>query len=200
MLIGFVFIFFHLNINSFDILPDMVGYILVFYGTRTLLSHVHNDQFVYVKFSSLLLILLSGLDFFIQHSVLLNGVINSTQFSGRMFSLLFAAVNMSLLAYCVYHLCRGIEQEARRIENIQIASSANRTCMFFLSYLIVTFIFTAAGILFTINSSEVAQLNGNEGTLLFLLLFLYMIGVIAQLFILLYKSEKAFTTVRTDKS
>lgn len=72
--------------------------------------------------------------------------------------------------------------------------------MFFLSYLIVTFIFTAAGILFTINSSEVAQLNGNEGTLLFLLLFLYMIGVIAQLFILLYKSEKAFTTVQTDKS
>ncbi|MET1249458.1 hypothetical protein ABWW58_11780 [Sporolactobacillus sp. STCC-11] len=192
LLVGFIFIFFQFNIASIDILPDVVGYILVFIGANKLLSSIQNDQFMHVKHSSLLLIPLSALDLFIRHSAVLNGVINNTRLSGRLFSLTFSAVTTILLIYCVYHLCKGIEQEAQRIGNAELASKANWTGWLFLSYSVVTFLIITTGILFTKDASGTLNLNQTAGVVLFVLLFLYMLTTAFQLFILLNETRKVF--------
>jgi hypothetical protein len=192
LLLGFIFIFFQFNIFSIDILPDVVGYILILSGTNMLLTSFQNDRFVYVKYASLLLIPLSALDLFIRHSAALNGVINNAQTNGRVFSLVFSALTTFLLIYCVYHLCKGIAQEAQRIGNADIASKAIWTGWLFLSYRVVTFLITAAGILFTKNATGALNLNQTAGAVLFAVLFLYMLSAAVQLFILLNETRKMF--------
>jgi hypothetical protein len=192
LLLGFIFIFFQLNIGSINLLPDVVGYILILSGTNMLLASFQNDRFVHVKYASMLLIPLSALDLFIRHSAVLNGVINNAQISGRVFSLIFSALTTVLLIYCVYHLCKGIAQEAQHIGNTETASKAIWTGWLFLSYRVVTFLITAAGILFTKDASGTLNLNQTAGAILFALLFLYMLSAAIQLFILLNETGKVF--------
>ncbi|MDN3954445.1 hypothetical protein [Sporolactobacillus laevolacticus] len=192
LLLGFIFIFFQVNIGSIDLLPDVIGYILIFSGTKSLRSFFQNDRFVYVTYSSLLLIPLSTLDLFIRHSAVLNGVVNNALPNGKVFSLIFTTLTTFLLIYCVYHVCKGIEQEAQRIGNAEVASKSVWTCWLFLSYKVVTFLFIAAGILFAKDTSGVLNLNQTAGAILFVLLFLYMLSAAAQLFILLNESKKVF--------
>lgn len=192
LLFGFIFIFFQFNIGSIDILPDVVGYILILSGTNMLLASFQNDRFVHLKYSSLLLIPLSALDLFIRHSAVLNGVLNNDQTSGRVFSLIFSALTTTLLIYCVYHLCKGIAQEAQRIGNAEIASKAIWTGWLFLSYRVVTFLIVAAGILFTKDATGALNLNQTAGAVLFAVLFLYMLTAAVQLFILLNETRKVF--------
>ncbi|MCO7125355.1 hypothetical protein NIE88_06190 [Sporolactobacillus shoreicorticis] len=170
IIIGFVFIFFHFTISSIDILPDFIGYLFIFYGTRSLLSHFHNDRFINVKWSSLLLIVLSALDLFIHHSAVLNGVIDNNQLSGRLFSFISFIVTATLLAFSIYHLCKGIELEARRIENAELTSKATWTYKFFFSYQLVTVIFHTTALFIAKRSLEL-NLTGTTGTILFIALF-----------------------------
>jgi hypothetical protein len=198
LLLGFIFIFFQFNIFSIDILPDIVGYILILSGTNMLLTCFQNDRFVYVKYASLLLIPLSALDLFIRHSAVLNGVINNAQTNGRVFSLVFSALTTVLLIYCVYHLCKDIAQEAQRIGNTEIASKAIWTGWLFLSYRVVTFLITTAGILFTKDATGALNLNQTAGAVLFAVLFLYMLTAAVQLFILLNETGKVFAKLSSQ--
>jgi len=191
IIIGCIFVFFRFTISTIDILPDVIGYIFIFYGTRALLSHFHNDRFMNVKRASLLLIILSALDLFIHHSAVLDGVIDNTQLSGRLFSYFYFVVTTVLLTFSIYHLCKGIEQEARRVGNTELASKSTWTYQFFFSYQIVTVIFNTTA-LFVAKESLELNLNGTTGTILFVVLFFYMISAAAQVFLLLNNAKKVF--------
>jgi hypothetical protein len=190
ILVGFIFIFFNINLGEVNILPDVVGYILLFIGSNILKSKLDNDFFSVVKTSSLILIFLSFLDLLIKHSDVLNGVINNTQaIQGKVFSLIFYFTIISLLTYCLYNLCKGIEKEANGVGKKELATKARKGFVIFAVYQFFFFIFFLVG---TIVGKQEASFNGGGAIFIFIVVGIVMIYVIATLFSLLNQAEKTF--------
>lgn len=106
---GFLFVFFDFRFNRFDLLPDLIGYIVVFSGFSRLAS-VH-DYFRKAKYASIPLLLFSILDLLgipLQMHISTDGSSNLS-LPVILVSLAFALVDL----YMMYHLCKGIGYVAK---------------------------------------------------------------------------------------
>jgi hypothetical protein len=189
ILIGFIFVFFNINFGGINLLPDLIGYVVVLIGAYTLTGNFKNHSFLKVQHSSIILIVLSCLDLFIKHSVVLNGVINNSQtLQGKVFLVLFYLIITLILTYCLFHLCKGIEEEATSKEDIELAEKAKKTFIVFALYEAFFFLFTLIGTL-ALGGIHTTTLHGS-GSLIFFLLLIIVIFVFSRLFLLLNKAEK----------
>ncbi|MFX3616720.1 MAG: hypothetical protein ACE3JK_04280 [Sporolactobacillus sp.] len=197
MLIGFIFIFLDVNLGRINIFPDIVGYAIVFGGALKLFSHFNNKRFVNVKIASLMMIFLTGLDLFIRHSKVLNNVINSSaQLSGRIFSVLYLMVTLSLLAYCIYHLCKAIGEEAHRIGDKQFVGKADHTWHVYCIFQVVFFIFASMGPLIGESRSDSLTFGGVRALIIFIPMGIYLAYLLFQLSSLLIQAERIFSDER----
>ncbi|MDP5275580.1 hypothetical protein [Chengkuizengella axinellae] len=112
-----ILFWFDFRINDFDILPDIVGYILIFSGLSLLLQQ--NSHFISAQKLSIPLIVLSIFDV-----ITLN-----IGFLGYFIFVGFTILNLLL----VFHLCKGIEVWARFNAQYQLADLAmNRWKIYFI--------------------------------------------------------------------
>ena len=112
---GFIF-FVDIRMQNFDILPDVIGYILIFIGLSGLSQK--NRKFEIAKWSSIPLIILSLGDFYRSPNLLNNYVIPSTNIP--VLYLVIVVINLIL----IYNLCYGISEEAKKLNlfNLEIGS------------------------------------------------------------------------------
>ncbi|NDI36167.1 hypothetical protein [Chengkuizengella sediminis] len=104
---GIIF-WFDFRINGFDILPDIIGYVLIFSGLKLLL-HI-NTHFISAQKISIPLIVLSMFNIF---------EINFGIF-GFLIFVSFTILNLLL----VFHLCKGIEVWAKYNGRYRLADEA----------------------------------------------------------------------------
>jgi hypothetical protein len=96
--LGFFFIFFDFNFDKINILPDLLGYILIYLGVSQLISRMANHYFSFLKKTCVLLISLTALDMLIKYSFL-NGVINNpATIQGKGFLILFIVMIFHFVA------------------------------------------------------------------------------------------------------
>ncbi|MEC0240411.1 hypothetical protein P4H66_11165 [Paenibacillus dokdonensis] len=98
---GFLFLI-DIRINGFDILPDVVGYVLFFLGFIKLESK--SQHFLKAKNMSVVMIILSVMSL----------VISWASLQSWLFYFLFNVVLYILKLYIVFHLCYGISELAGR--------------------------------------------------------------------------------------
>lgn len=190
ILIGFIFVFFNINFGEVNLLPDLIGYIVVLIGAYTLIGNFKNGFFLKVLHSSIILIVLSCLDLFIKHSTVLNGVINNSHtLQGKVFLILFYLINTLLITYCLYQLCRGIEQEAMNKENNELQERSKKTFIVFALYEACFFLFMLVG---TLSGGQTTTFYGGWLSILFWIGLIIVIFVFSRLFLLLNKAERTF--------
>ncbi|RFU60625.1 hypothetical protein [Bacillus sp. V59.32b] len=135
MLFGFIFILFDINLEQFDILSDVIGYILLFIGAATIKNKMDNTYFSLVRKCSQILIILSASEVLIRHFDLLNhGMFIFESTVGMLFGFVYILGFASLLTYCVYNLCMGIEKEAVAIGEKELAFKAKKVFKAFIIY------------------------------------------------------------------
>lgn len=129
---GLLLVFLDIRINGFDLLPDLIGYLLVYPGlSRMSARHPH---FRKAKMAVLPLLLFSlpellGLSFQINLSS------SDTSVSGWM---IVAIIVMELLhLYMIYHLCRGIAKLASQSGSMALANLANSRWTYYLWFSLV---------------------------------------------------------------
>jgi len=142
---AFIFLF-DLNFNGFDILPDIIGYILFYRGLK-MLSY-RNANFAKGKVLAIPLIFLSILDIF--HVTIPINEIGNVQFGGVVF--LIGIVNTIINLMMIYRICMGIAEEARRINDNELELKANNEWTLYLivniTLLVLIIIPALMGILF----------------------------------------------------
>lgn len=132
LLWGFIF-FFDLRINGFDILPDIIAYVLFYQGLSIL--EEKNGFFNKAKRFAFPMIFISILDLY-QFTVPLNEL-GSISFgiTSVIFGLIYIVINLLM----VYNICLGIEEEARGINNFQLESQAKNAWNIYLISSILVF-------------------------------------------------------------
>jgi hypothetical protein len=114
---GFLF-FFDFRIQGFDVLPDIIGYWLIYTGAGDLISH--SSYFTMVRKYALPLTIVSIFDIYqIQKPI--------EQFSVDPFVLLFSFIGLLITIVdlmLVFNLCYGIVEMARAVGNSQLSSNA----------------------------------------------------------------------------
>lgn len=122
---GFIFLF-DFRINGFDVIPDIIGYILIFQGLSLLMAR--NINFQRAKNISFPLIFLSIFNIY-----QING-------SGSMFGFFGIIIGLAILIMdiiMVYNICMGIAEEARKIENSELETKAINRWKLYLTYNII---------------------------------------------------------------
>lgn len=99
---GFIFLF-DFRINGFDILPDFIGYILIFLGLKMLAER--NENFNKAKLLALPLIFLSLLDIYQTQD---NAQVVSHSFFVEIIGIAFMVISLIM----VYRICLGISEMA----------------------------------------------------------------------------------------
>ena len=121
---GFIFLF-DLNINNFDILPDALGYVLIYLGLRQLTDLDINFQIA--KKIAFLLIFLSIFDILIS-LYLLNDLLLTT--SMAIFNLVYLIIGLIM----VYRVFFGIQESSKRSNNFNLETKAIYTWKLFLAF------------------------------------------------------------------
>ncbi len=112
---GFLFLI-DFRINGFDLLPDIVGYLLIFYGLGKMLSE--SNHFQSARNIALPLALVSILDI-----IQINTPISSeTSFFAVLLSIVLGIMNLMM----VYHICHGIIDMAMKYNNTYIQRIAGQ--------------------------------------------------------------------------
>ncbi|MBS4538918.1 hypothetical protein GOQ27_10605 [Clostridium sp. D2Q-11] len=128
---GFIF-FFDFRLSGFDILPDIIGYILFYQGLNML--YERNEHFDKAKRFAIPLILLSVFSIY-EVTVPLN------EFTFNSYSILILLIGVAatiLNLMMIYNICIGISEEARRIEDNDLETKAlNRWKLYFVTNLLV---------------------------------------------------------------
>ncbi|MGV3465230.1 MAG: hypothetical protein ACO1OT_08055 [Heyndrickxia sp.] len=190
MLAGLIFIFFNINIGYINILPDFIGYILFIFGSSSAYDYFKNDLFLTVRSSSIILSILSLMDLFIKHSNGLNEIINNPlTLQGKIFSFLFYSTIASLFVYCMYNLCKAIENEAISIRAEKLTEKSRKGFMLFLVYQLCFYVFFIVGLF--IGEKQVT-FHGGGAILLFCIAAVIMIYVYVKILLLLKEAEKTF--------
>lgn len=163
---------FDFRIQGFDILPDIIGYIMIFQGLKKLAEH--HDYFRKAGTFALVLIFISIFDFltFIDPFRAI-----SEGFVGAGIGMAVMILNLCL----VYHLCNGIAIMAKRFNNYLLAEISMRRWNF---YLALTFIMIPLMLL--------AFFAPSLGMLVFVPAFIFSIIVLVLLMGLMKKAGDAF--------
>jgi len=133
---GFLF-FFDFRIQGFDILPDAIGYWLIYTGARGLISQ--SNHFYFVRKYSLPLIIVSLFDIYQVQTPIEQFTINPQVFLFILVGFLITILDLKL----IYNLCFGIVEMALANEDFQLSSTAEGRWEYYLYVKIVMLIFTS---------------------------------------------------------
>ncbi|MET3196668.1 hypothetical protein [Bacillus sp. OAE603] len=179
LIIGFIFIFFNINVINVNVLPDFIGYIFFYLGANSLANSLSSEYFTFVKNSSRLLIILSIIESFIDHSSILNNVLNDVQaVHEKIFALIFTLTITTLYLFCVYYLFKGIEHEAIKIEDATLQIKSKKILKLMMFYNVIGII-PFLGILFYGNSE--INISFAAGPLFFIVFLIGMFYVFIKL-------------------
>lgn len=126
---GILFLF-SFRIQGFDILPDIIGYILIFNGLKALLDK--SDHFVTARKFCLPLIILSIFDIY-QKPNHTSGIHFNPILS------LIGLVSIILLLFLFYYICQGMKEWARENSNHELAEKTENRWKHFLIMHIISF-------------------------------------------------------------
>ncbi|MCT4598270.1 MAG: hypothetical protein N4A50_10385 [Vallitalea sp.] len=120
---GFIFLF-DFRFNGFDILPDIIAYIL-FYQGLTILEE-KNEFFGIAKKFTIPMIVISIFDIYQPQM---------NEFGSNslgVFGILLGIISVVLGLIIIYNICKGIGHEARLINNVELESQSNNRWLLFL--------------------------------------------------------------------
>lgn len=141
LLWGFTFLF-DIRIQGFDILPDIIGYILFYQGLSILEDK--NDFFNKGKRFALPMIVISIFDIYQRNVPMSELQSSSSVVIGIIFGLIIAIINLLM----VYNICYGIKLEAKKINNFDLESQANNIWnLYLISSILVSTSFILLGLL-----------------------------------------------------
>lgn len=187
MLFGFIFILFDINVEQFDILSDVIGYIFLLMGAAAIKNKMDNTYFSVFRKCTQLLLVLSASEVYIRHSDLFNHevfIFEST--GGIVFGLVYYILGFaSLLTYCIYNLCKGIETEAVAAEEYELAFKAKKVFKVFIIYQCIFLFF------FLLMEAGNEFIEGGIKAI-FIVLLASVIYACIQMIDLLNQSENAF--------
>ncbi len=127
---GFIFLF-DFRVSHFDMMPDFIGYLFFFYGLKMLEDR--NNHFFKAKSFAFPMIFISILDLY-QISVPMEDILHNPLVGVGTISSLVTAINLLM----VYHICYGIKEEARLVEDTDLESKAeNRWKLYLFCNLII---------------------------------------------------------------
>lgn len=107
---GFVLLMFDINVNGFDIIPDILGFILLYKGLSIL--EYKNINFEKAKRITIVMIILSIIDYILVY-------INPISIG---LLLLFTYIILELII--VYRICMGIAEEAFKVDDYELEDKA----------------------------------------------------------------------------
>ncbi|WP_427340742.1 hypothetical protein [Caloranaerobacter sp. DY30410] len=129
---GFIFLF-DFRLNGVDIIPDFIGFILIYFGLQKLVEK--NNNFELAKNLAFPLIFISVFDIY----QIQKPGINIITMSG--IGLIIGAVFTILSLIMVYRICLGISEMANgRSENELATKSMNRWTLYLINQIIIWFI------------------------------------------------------------
>ncbi len=129
---GFLFIMFDFRIQGFDIMPNVIGYILFALGFQALAKH--SQYFAKAKIFNLIMIFISL--FTIYQKPNPNEGVN-----WNLIGAFTGLVSLVLLLVVVYHLLMGIKEMASRVNRFEIVEEAGRKWRHFFAYQITSVLF-----------------------------------------------------------
>ncbi|GAU80026.1 hypothetical protein [Fusibacter sp. 3D3] len=136
---GFIFLF-DLRFAGFDVLPNFIGYILIYQGLTLLKDK--NKFFIEAKGLAFPMIFISVLSLY-QSPIPINEVYGS---SFSLWSILLGLITVLFNLLMVFYLCNGIKSEVRQVEFLNLESEIDTVWHLYLaSNLLVAscFIFTS---------------------------------------------------------
>lgn len=136
---GFLFMF-DFRIQGFDILPDIVGYFLIYSGLEKLAER--NEHFRKARKYALPLAVISILDMY-EIKRPLTGTLDPSTFFFLAIGVIILIINLLM----IYHVCSGIAEMARDKNNSELEITATKRWRFYLYVSIATmvFLFLSAG-------------------------------------------------------
>jgi len=164
---------FDFRINGFDILPDFIGYLLIFLGLSALVNL--NEKFNKAKTLALPLIIISVLDIY-QSPVPLNIGLMEPK---TMIISLIGIISIILNILMIYNICIGIEEKAKESGNFVLGTLARSRWNLYLIFQIIFLV------IFVFNS--ILKLTS---PLLVLPLFLFSVIVYIMMLNLISQAEK----------
>ena len=177
---GFFFVMLSFRINRFDILPDVVGYILIFLGTGALA--MHNDRFRAAKNASIPLMVLAGIDFIasLGGTSPQRGGIDVPLSNAIGLAVILGIATLVLSLLMAYNVCMGIADMAGERGLTDLQREARSRWYLYLAVTIGGFLFLLMA-LAAVRSGNTAGLGA-----LFLLFFIFVI-IAAILFLIMLR-------------
>lgn len=193
MILGFFFVFFDFNLGKINILPDLIGYLIIYFGASGVVGRMPNKYFSVLKKACGLLIALSGLDMIINYSSVLNGVINNpATIQGRVFLLLFTMTTISMLVYFFRNLTKGIEWEAEKAGEENLAAKARRVFKLVLIYQLIVGFFSIIAVFLTKQQNLTYSIDGVFGLFIIIAVLIVIIYIFVHVRSLLKQAEVTF--------
>lgn len=115
---GFVLLMFDINVNGFDIIPDILGFILLYKGLSIL--EYKNINFEKAKRITIVMIILSIMDYILVY-------INPISIG---LLLLFTYIILDFII--VYRICMGIAEEAFKVDDYELEDKAIKRLKIFI--------------------------------------------------------------------
>jgi len=164
---------FDFRINGFDLLPDFIGYLLIFLGLSALVNL--NEKFNKAKILSLPLIVISVLDIY-QSPVQLNSGLLEPK---AMILSIVGIISIILNILMIYNICIGIEEKAKESGNFVLGTLARSRWNLYLIFQIILLVMFVCNFVLKLTSA-----------LLVLPLFVFSVIVYIMMLNLITEAEK----------
>lgn len=169
--------FFDFRIQGFDLLPDIIGYCLIYSGVGDLVSQ--SKHFTAVRKYALLLSIVSLFDIYQIKMPIEQFSIDPVVFFFSLTGILIAIMDLVV----IFNLCYGIVEMAGAVGNSKLASVAVVRWRYYLYTKIALIILTSIGVI-----------APSLLIIVFLPLFIISIGVLALMMGLMKQADDAFNT------
>ncbi len=169
---GFLF-FFDFRINGLDLLPDIVGYLFIYFGLVELAKRNHN--FESARIVTIPLAFFSLFDL-IQLQNQGNGIhLNFTSFFAVFLGLLITLINL----FMVFKIVMGIKELSRQYGEYALEETANSRWLLYLASQFALFIIVPIGLLIPLLLA-----------ILFIPIFIFFIMVLIMMMLLMKQAEE----------
>lgn len=125
---GLLLVFVDIRLNHFDILPDLIGFIIAYTGFSQLSSfHRHFEK---AKYATIPLLLFSILDLFQIPTQYQISTVGPSSLSAPI--LFMSIVSTLLYLFMVFHLCKGIGYIGRQIGTPELEQKSEKRWKYYL--------------------------------------------------------------------
>lgn len=132
---GMIFLTFNINVGFINILPDFLGYILIYSGLNILSSQ--HKLFIKGKIPALILILLTIKDVLYDPS---SNILAGNNYNTELITIIILTIVTIIKLYLIYILCRGIYELCKEYGLDELM---DRTALSWKIYLIAALIYLA---------------------------------------------------------